>query len=267
VERTSFVLFSLSLSEYDLAATGRLHVGTSGWSYKHWASGRFYPKGLKPGDWLAHLAQHFMTVEINSTFYRLPSEKSIDRWREATSGDFRFAVKLWQMITNRKKLVDCDDQLQSFFRLTNRLGDKRGPLLIQLPPSLHKDARRLDAFLKQLRKLTSSASWRTAVEFRHASWNDAETVKMLDAHDAALCLADMPRCAFTEPGAADFVYVRRHGPGGRYRGRYSDEHIAEDARRVLAWLASGKDVYVYYNNDIDGHAVDNARQLSAACTR
>ncbi|MFQ5807812.1 MAG: DUF72 domain-containing protein, partial [Phycisphaerae bacterium] len=212
-----------------MAHGGQLHVGTSGWSYKHWAGGRFYPKGLKPGDWLAHLSQHFATVEINSTFYRLPTEATVERWCEVTGGRFRFAVKLWRMITHRKKLVDCDEQLGAFFNIVRRFGTKRGPLLVQLPPSLHKDSARLDAFLGQLRKTMGRMRWRVVVEFRHASWADAGTTALLDAHDAALCLADMPRCPFTEPGDADFVYVRRHGPGGRYRGCYSADHIAEDA--------------------------------------
>lgn len=248
-----------------MPAADRLYVGTSGWSYRHWAGGRFYPKGLKPGDWLAFLAQHFATVEINSTFYRLPSETIVDRWCEVTGRRFRFAVKLWRMITHRRKLVDCDEHLRDFFRIARGFRAKRGPLLVQLPPSVHKDLPRLDAFLGKLRKAMGRMRWRVAVEFRHPSWDDAETTAVLDAHDAALCLADMPRCPFTQPGSADLVYIRRHGPGGGYRGCYAEQHIADDAQRIRAWLAQGKDVYVYYNNDIGGHAVNNAHQLLSAC--
>jgi uncharacterized protein YecE (DUF72 family) len=248
-----------------MARGNQLYVGTSGWSYQHWAGGRFYPKGLKPGDWLAYLAEHFRSVEVNSTFYRLPKEATVARWCAVTGGRFRFAVKLWRLITHRKQLVDCDDHLRDFFRVAGHFGTKRGPLLVQLPPSLHKDLSRVDAFLGRLRKAMGRRGWRVAVEFRHASWADAEVTAMLDAHGVALCLADMPRCPFAEPGSADFVYVRRHGPGGGYRGRYAAEHIGEDARQVRAWLAAGREVYVYYNNDIGGHAVDNAHQLLAAC--
>jgi uncharacterized protein YecE (DUF72 family) len=248
-----------------MVASGKLLVGTSGWSYQHWAGGRFYPQGLKPGDWLAYLAQHFSTVEINSTFYRLPKESSVQRWYDVTGSKFRFAVKLWQMVTHRKKLIDCDEHLRDFFRVAGGFRTKRGPLLVQLPPSIHKDLPRLDGFLGHLRKAMGRMRWRVAVEFRHPSWADADTTALLDAHQAALCLADMPRCPFAEPGNAEFVYIRRHGPGGVYRGCYSEQHIADDAKRVRAWLAAGKDVYVYYNNDIGGHAVDNARQLMAAC--
>lgn len=243
----------------------RLYVGTSGWSYPHWAGGRFYPRGLKPGDWLAYLSQHFATVEVNSTFYRLPSDTTVRRWRTVTSPGFRFAVKLWRMITHQKKLADCDDLLRDFFSVADGFGAKRGPLLVQLPPSLHKDLQRLDAFLVRLRAAMRRRHWRVAVEFRHQSWDDAETRALLDTHHAAACLADMERCPFTSANDVDFVYVRRHGPGGRYRGCYSGQQIAADAAQVRAWLAAGKDVYVYYNNDVGGHAVDNARQLLAAC--
>jgi len=244
---------------------GRLYVGTSGWVYPHWAKGRFYPQGLKQADWLGYLARHFGAVEVNSTFYRLPTEAMIQRWHSVTGARFRVAVKLWQMITHRKRLIDCTRQLEDFFRVAGGLRRKRGPLLIQLPPSMRKDIGRLDGFLSEVRAAAGRTKWRRAVEFRHSSWDDDEVRELLDRHRIALCLADMPRCPFTEPGQADFVYVRRHGPGGRYRGRYTGRHIRADARRIEKWLAAGKDVFVFYNNDIDGHAVDNARQLQEAC--
>jgi len=248
-----------------MGRAGKLYIGTSGWSYKHWAGGRFYPKGLRPGEWLSYLASQFPTVEVNSTFYRLPQESVIDRWHSATGREFRFAVKLWRMITHRKKLVDCEELLRNFFRVVGHFRDKRGPLLVQLPPSVHFNVELLDAFLTQLRRAAKQSTWRIAVEFRHASWAVPETLRLLDRHGVALCLADMARCPFTQPGGVDFVYVRRHGPGGRYRGCYSPEHIAADARQIREWLAAGRDVYVYYNNDVGGHAVDNARQLIEAC--
>ena len=123
----------------------------------------------------------------------------------------------------------------------------------------------LDEFLSQVRAAAGRRRWRLAVEFRHSSWECDQTRELLDRHKAALCLADMPRCPFTKPGRADFVYVRRHGPGGHYRGCYARRHIHADAHLIEEWLAGGRDVYVFYNNDIDGHAVDNARQLLDAC--
>jgi uncharacterized protein YecE (DUF72 family) len=251
-------------------ARGTCYIGTSGWSYTHWAKGRFYPRGMKPGDRLAFLAEHFSTVEINSSFYRLPRPEMIARWRSVTRPGFRFAVKLWRRITHEKRLQDCGAELADFLALVGALGSKRGPLLVQLPPSLRRDEARLDGFLTQLRAAARPAAgkrarrWAVTVEFRNPEWLCDEVYRLLTRHRAAVCLADLPRCPITEANAAPFVYIRRHGPGGRYRGCYGPEHIAGDARRIRAWLASGRDVYVYYNNDLEGYAVDNARQLMAA---
>ena len=256
-----------------IMAGGKCYIGTSGWSYAHWAKGRFYPQGLKQGEWLGFFSQQFGTVELNSSFYRLPKPEFVARWRAVTGGRFRFAVKLWRRITHVKRLADCERELGDFLAVANEFGPKRGPLLVQLPPSLRKDAARLDKFLTTLKRAAGTAGaripsrtqrWRVAVEFRNPDWLCDEVYDLLSRHKATLCLADLPRCPITEPNDAPFVYVRRHGPGGGYRGCYTSKHVAADASRVRAWLADDKDVYVYYNNDIGGHAVDNARQLMEA---
>lgn len=131
---------------------GSLHVGTSGWSYAHWAKRRFYPKGLKQGEWLRFFARYFDSVEINSSFYRLPKAEFIDRWRKVTGPRFRFAVKLWRRITHEKRLKNCEQELRDFMDIAGGLGPKRGPLLVQLPPSMKKDVDRVDAFLVDLKK-------------------------------------------------------------------------------------------------------------------
>lgn len=243
---------------------GTCYIGTSGWSYPHWAKGRFYPVGLKPGDWLSYLSQHLPTVEVNSSFYRLPQANLIRRWRDCVPDSFRFAVKLWRRITHDKRLIDCDDELRSFFSVVGELRSRRGPLLVQLPPSFRKDPDRLDGFLGLLRQVMGRRSWLVAVEFRHPGWICPEVYELLSRRAAAVVLADWPRCSVTEPNDAPFVYVRRHGPAGRYRGCYSAEQIAADAASIRRWLGEGRDVFVYYNNDVEGYAVDNARQLLAA---
>ena len=243
---------------------GRCYIGTSGWSYPHWAKGLFYPEGLKPGLWLPFLARYFNTVEVNVSFYRLPKPEMISRWREVTPGRFRFAVKLWRRITHEKRLRNCARELQEFFGVAGEFGTKRGPVLVQLPPSLKVDAELLDGFLADLRRITGKQRWRVAVEFRHLSWLCAPVYDLLNRHKAALCLADMPNCAITEPNDAPFVYLRRHGPGGKYRGLYGEKHIQTDAERIHTWLKDGRDVFVYYNNDIGGYAVANAFQLADA---
>lgn len=243
---------------------GKCYIGTSGWSYAHWAKGRFYPKGLKQGEWLSFLAGHFSTVEVNSTFYRMPKPEMVSRWRQVTGSRFRFAVKLWRRITHQKRLLECGQELGNFFEVARLLGPKRGPLLVQLPPSMRKNMPRLGTFLTQLKKVLGRSRWKVAIEFRNTDWLCGEVYELLDLCGAALCLADMERCPITEPNDVSFVYVRRHGPGGRYRGCYAPAHIAADADRVRRWLQVGKDVFVYYNNDIGGYAVDNARQLTEA---
>jgi uncharacterized protein YecE (DUF72 family) len=243
---------------------GGAYIGTSGWSYPHWAKGRFYPRGLKPGDWLGFLAGHFRTVEVNSSFYRLPRGELLARWRRVVGPRFRFAVKLWRRITHDKRLANCDVELEQFFAVVRELGTRRGPLLVQLPPSQRRDVPLLASFLTCLFRAAGRRRWQVAIEFRNREWLCDEVYAVLDRYGVAVCLADLPRCPITEPNDVPFVYVRRHGPQGAYRGCYSAEQIAADAACVGGWVAAGKDVYVYYNNDVDGHAVDNARQLVAA---
>ncbi len=243
---------------------GTLYAGTSGWNYPHWAKGRFYPSGMKQGNWLPFYAGHFPTVEVNMTFYRLPAVKLTQRWHDIAPETFLFTIKLWRRITHLKRLADCDVELRQVVEAVAPLRTKRGPLLVQLPPSMRKDPVLLDQFLAKTSWLVRDRPWRVAVEFRNAEWLCETVREVLDQHGAALCLADMPRCPVNEPNAAPFVYIRRHGPGGRYRGCYAAEHITSDAARIQQWLDQGRDVYIYYNNDIEGHAVDNAQQLVEA---
>jgi len=246
---------------------GRCFAGTSGWSYPHWAKGRFYPRGLKAGEWLAFYAQRFATVEVNSTFYRLPKIEFIQRWGEVTPDEFRFAVKLWRRITHEKRLVDCAAEIEQFLAGVEPLRGKLGPILVQLPPSLRPGLETLDAFLTDYRKIAGKTARPVAVEVRNTDWLIPAAYALLDRHGAALCLADSERLEIAEPNAAPFVYIRRHGPGGRYRGCYSPAALAADAAHIRQLLNESRDVYIYFNNDIGGHAVDNARDLIQAVQR
>lgn len=244
-------------------AQGKSYIGTSGWSYAHWGKGRFYPKKLKQADWLSFFARRLDTVEVNASFYHLPKTETVQRWHDITGPDFKFAVKLWRQITHIKRLADCSEGFEVFFSRIRPLASKQGPILMQLPPSLKCDVHLLETALGQIKAATTSRhSWGVAVEFRNPEWLTDPVYRVLERHQAALCLADMPRCPVTEPVEGPFVYVRRHGPGGKYRGCYAEKHIAADADRIRQWLTQRRDVYVYYNNDIDGHAVDNARRLA-----
>jgi uncharacterized protein YecE (DUF72 family) len=240
---------------------GRPYIGTSGWSYAHWSRGRFYPKGLPSRDWLAFYAESYSTVEINLSFYRIPQPEMIDRWVEIAPQDFQFALKLWRGVTHLKKLADADEWTRNFFEVANRLGEKRGPLLVQLPPNFRRDIPRLESFLQSLPEAMAGMKWRVAVEFRHPDWLVPEVYALLDRYDVALCLADLARCPITTPNNASFLYVRRHGWHESPEGRYGDPQIEGDAARTRQWLEEGRDVYIYYNNDLGGHAVDNATKL------
>jgi uncharacterized protein YecE (DUF72 family) len=245
-----------------------VHIGTSGWNYKHWRE-IFYPKGVPQKNWLRYLAAQFDTVEINTSFYRIPKTESVAQWQCDTPPQFRFAVKLWRGITHYRKLMNSQEFLRRFFDVFEPLDEKRrAPLLVQLPPNLGRNTERLKAFFDDLRAAAPS-TWKYAVEFRNNSWLTEEVYSLLDDEGAALCVHDMRDAGATDtPNAAPFVYIRRHGSGeGKYAGSYSNEQIRADASRISSWHADGKDVFVYYNNDIGGHALENARQLKQKLTR
>ncbi len=248
-------------------------IGTSGYSYKHWANGVFYPDGLNSRKWLEFYAERFSTVELNVTFYRLPKPEIFAGWRRRTPEDFAFAVKGSRIVTHIKKLADCQEEVKRFFQHASELGPKLHVVLWQLPPSLRADAARLAGFCDLLRETAPNV--RHAFEFRHRSWFVKDVFDAIAAHGMAVCAADWPiEVALTEsggeeaegapaaPNSADFIYVRRHGPAGRYRGCYPEEMLRDDARRIQARIQAGYDAYVYFNNDLKGYAVRNAEALS-----
>ncbi|MGH9630926.1 MAG: DUF72 domain-containing protein [Bryobacteraceae bacterium] len=243
---------------------GKVYIGTSGWNYKHWRE-EIYPKGLRQASWIDFIAERFNTVEVNTSFYRIPKSETLEQWQAQTPNNFRFAVKLWRGITHYKKLLNSAQYTESFLKAIDVLRPgRRAPLLIQLPPNQRKNTDKLGAFLDELKELSVS-KWRVAVEFRHPEWLDQDVYRLLDRRGMAICLHDMSGSATGEQNGAKFVYVRRHGGHiGKYHGSYSPEEIESDAKRIRKWLKEGRDVYVYYNNDIGGHAFRNAQQLKAA---
>jgi uncharacterized protein YecE (DUF72 family) len=230
----------------------RLWIGTSGWHYDHWR-GRFYPRGLPRSAWFSHYAAHFDTVEIDATFYRLPEAATFDAWREAAPAGFLYALKLSRYLTHLKRLKDPAPALRLFLERARRLGDRLGPILVQLPPRWTPDLPRLAAFLA-----AAPASQRFALELRDPRWLGDATFALLRDHGVALCIHDAiedhPREA-----TADFAYLRFHGAGRS--GSYSPARLAAEARRIRAWLRRGLDVHAYFNNDAGGHAVLDAIRL------
>jgi len=239
---------------------GRLFLGTSGYVYPHWRR-RFYPADLPAREWLAFYARHFDTVELNNPFYRLPAKRAFRQWRETVPDDFVFSVKASRYLTHLRRLRAPRAPLDRLLRRVAPLGPTLGPILFQLPPQLHADLAKLRAFLRALGRQPHLRDLRAVLEVRHASWLVPEVFDLLRKAGVALCLHDARQQPVLEPITADFVYLRRHGPGGRYRGSYSEAMLRADARRIRAWLGEGRDVYVYFNNDGAGAAIRNARRL------
>jgi uncharacterized protein YecE (DUF72 family) len=233
-----------------------IHIGTSGWHYDHWI-GPFYPPETRPQSFLEYYVRHFKTVEINNTFYRLPTQHAVMEWRDGSPPGFVFAAKGSRFITHMKKLKDPETSIQRYFEPIELLGDKLGPIVFQLPPRWHLNLDRLADFLKAPPK-----RWRYAFEFRDESWFDPHTYELLAEHQAALCLYDYAGRQAPVEVTADFVYIRLHGPGGAYQGSYSDDALAMWTRRMLSWRVHRISVYCYFDNDEQGYAPINALTLA-----
>jgi uncharacterized protein YecE (DUF72 family) len=234
----------------------RLRVGCSGWVYRDWR-GSFYPKDLPQRRWLERYAEVFDTVEINNTFYRLPSRDAVAGWHEATPAGFTFTVKASRYITHVKRLRQVADGLA---RLSERIepiaeAGKLGPILWQLPANFQRDDDRLAAALEALDQ------GRHCFEFRHPSWFTAPVYELLRAHRAALVVGDHPKWPFQERRlTTDWTVIRfHHGRRGR-GGNYSPAELAEWRRRVAQWRRRAT-VFAYFNNDWKGYAPANALRL------
>ena len=251
----------------------RAYIGCSGWRYASWR-GPFYPDTLPPSEWLGYYASQFETVEINNTFYRLPERATFAAWRAATPDGFTVAVKASGYLTHRKRLRAPAEPLARLLGRASALGPKLGPILYQLPSTLRYDPRLLRHFLTGLatqstRLLASNRKSgrppvkqpRHVIEFRDASWYRPDVFEALHAAGAALCLHDMPGSEIFDAPDEPFVYVRFHGTEGKYKGSYSDAVLGRWGRRLRKTLASGHDVYAYFNNDLGGTAVQDARTL------
>jgi uncharacterized protein YecE (DUF72 family) len=233
----------------------KLFIGTSGWHYKHWR-GNFYPAGVPPAGYLAHYLKTFSTVEINNSFYRLPSAETLADWRASVPEDFIFAAKASRFITHMKKLKDPQASFGLFMERVRVLGEKLGPVLFQLPPAWRFDEGRFRAFLEAL-----PPEYRYAFEFRDPSWYNDRAYDLLRQHRCAFCIYELEYHLSPMEVTTDLVYVRLHGPEKKYDGSYSDEILAAWADRCRGWLETDKSVYCYFDNDMHGYAPVNAARL------
>ena len=225
----------------------RIRVGTSGYSYKEW-KGPFYPKDLAAARFLPYYAERLETVEINNTFYRMPTAKLVLGWASEVPETFTFAVKAPQRITHMAKLAGAAvETTEIFVQTVSKLGSRLGPLLFQLPPFLKKDVPKLEAFLAAAPK-----GPRYAFEFRHATWFDDEVRATLEKHGAALCVAEGEKLESPLWATADWGYVRLR------RDEYPDEHLEGWAKKIQA--QKWKEAFVYVKHD-EGDAPEVARRL------
>jgi uncharacterized protein YecE (DUF72 family) len=234
---------------------GKIHIGTSGWSYKHWM-GTFYPEGTKQKDRFAYFQKYFNTVELNSPFYHLPPRQTFEKWRDDVPADFVYAVKASRFITHMKKLGDTADALALLLDNAAGLGETLSIILFQLPPGWKVNIARLEEFLKKLPKGN-----RYTFEFRNPTWYTNEVYDLLRQYNCAFCIYELAGHLSPIEVTANYVYIRLHGPGDKYQGSYSDADLQQWAAKCIDWAAGDKDVYVYFDNDQEGYAAFNAIRL------
>jgi len=234
----------------------KYYIGTSGWVYAHWRD-VFYPPKLPQPKWLEFYTGHFSTVELNNSFYRLPSEQAFSNWRATSPEGFRYAVKVSRFITHIKRLKDVAEPVETFLQRARHLNEKLGPLLYQLPPNMHRNDERLESFLQLLPK-----GLRHVIEFRHQSWLDEGVFDILRRHEIGFCVFDMPGLPCPLLSTADFAYIRFHGSSGLYFSCYSNEELEDWARRISGLVKDLDTVYIYFNNDAEGFAIKNAQTMA-----
>lgn len=233
-----------------------LFIGTSGFSYKHWGNGVFYPPRLPQSKYLSYYAGHFNTVELNVTFYRLPSPETFARWAAVTPPSFTFAIKGSRLITHVKRLADCKEPLKAFFEALLPLREKLKVILWQFPPGFHASQAKLTQFLCLLQEIAPHL--KHAFEFRHISWFTPPIYSSLREFNAALCVPHSNRWPWVWEITADFGYLRFHG-GETYASKYTEAELSIWAKRVGVSSSSFQTLFAYFNNDVGGHAVENAR--------
>jgi uncharacterized protein YecE (DUF72 family) len=235
---------------------GEAYIGTSGWNYKSWRKDFYGDTPQK--QWLPFCSQHFTGIEVNGTFYRLQEKSTYKKWRNQTPEGFSFAIKGHRYVTHNKKLLDVEESVNRCRESAFPLGERLTAVVWQLPAFLKKDAQRLEKFLRTLRHWKST---RHAIEFRHKSWFDDDVAKCLSDHCVAVCMSDAPDWPMWEAVTTDLVYIRLHGHTRKYASNYSKPALTKWARRVRRWLDENRVVHVYFDNDAEGAAPQNALTL------
>jgi uncharacterized protein YecE (DUF72 family) len=232
---------------------GDIRIGCSGWSYPHWLK-VFYPEKMPAREHFAFYAQHFNTVELNNSFYRQPPRERFEAWRDQAPPGFLFAIKGSRYVTHIKRLAVEQKSVDLVVDAALGLGNKQGPILFQLQANFHADLGRLQRFVGML-----PTDVRFTIEFRHDSWLVPSVFELLRAHRIALCIPDHPKMPKSFEITSGFTYVRMHLPPDGLG--YGWRALQPWAERVIDWRRRGLDVFVYFNNDMEGHAINDAKTL------
>jgi uncharacterized protein YecE (DUF72 family) len=240
---------------------GGVRIGTSGWQYRDWR-GTFYDKAISSSHWLETYSQTFRTVEANGTFYRLPDTATFEKWRTRTPSEFEFAVKASRYLTHIRRLRDPKSAVDLLLARAAGLGDKLGPILLQLPPTLRCDLGRLEETLASFPPTT-----RLVIEFRHDSWLTDATAELLRHRGVATCMADRRGLLRPQWRTADWGYIRFHEGRAHPAPRYGSASLRTWAERIAKEYGPDQTVYAYFNNDPHGCAPRNALEFAAACRR
>ncbi len=239
----------------------RAYIGTSGWNYREWR-GSFFPEEIPSQQWLSYYATRFDSVEINYTFYRLPSKEACAAWYQQTPRKFQFVVKASRYITHIKRLRDARESWEEFLKRVGALKEKLGPILLQFPANFRASEANLESVDEFLRYASRGGSRRIAMEFRDRSCFDAKMLGLLRRHGAALVISHSSRYPLPEVNpTADFMYFRFHGPKEMFASSYSAAAIRNWASTMKRFLSQRRDVYAYFNNDAGGHAPRDAQAL------
>lgn len=222
-----------------------------------------YPPPFENASRLTYYASLFNSIEINSSFYKIPQAATVAKWAASVSENFRFTFKLWKGITHSKSLNFNHEDVAAFFKSINSAKNKKGCLLIQFPPGLGREYTvQLDKLLSCIKETNTTQAWKVAVEFRNKSWYHENVYELLNFHKAAIVIQDIPKSATPFLNhASDFMYIRFHGPTGNYRDSYSEDFLSEYATYLNEWIEEGKTVYVYFNNTM-GDAFNNLKTLN-----
>jgi uncharacterized protein YecE (DUF72 family) len=246
---------SIKMAGFKDLETERIYIGTSGWNYKSWKE-KFYPKALSQKDWLGYYSKRYNSVEINNTFYQLPKKETFKNWYRSTPDDFLFSIKASRYITHLKKLKNCKEAVDKLLEYSSGLDKKIGIFLFQMPANQRKDYTKLENFLKLLPE-----KYRYAFEFRHDSWFDDGIYRLLHNSNCGIVINSSPRFPYKDIATGNICYIRMHGSKKLYSSKYSKDELKEFAEIIIKYHNRGFHSYIYFNNDVHGYAVENAREL------